>query len=211
MKSLYACLNCSILLIISAVATNAQSADLPPSSSLQLGIGTAGMGTGDYGLLKAQVEYGRLLKRYLGTGTRLAMAGGNRENVATVYNTQRPGSPGVNVPYALSYQTANVEQELYLFPFGNDRQVLFFVGGGGYVGYSNRYGAPVNRLNFTTNEATLDLEHEEGWHAGYMFSVNLDVALGSAHNWLMGGKASFQNDTFANSLASLQFNVGRRF
>jgi hypothetical protein len=168
------------------------------------------MGTGDYGLLKAHLEYARPFLRHFGTGTRFALAGGNRENYVTVSNPQRPGTE-VNVPYALSYQTANLEQEVYLYPFGNDRQVLFFLGGGGYVGYSNRYGAPQNRVNFATNERTLDLEHEAGWHAGYMFSLNLDVRLGSTQNWVVGGKSSFQNDTFGNSLAALQLKVGRLF
>ncbi|MBC6605497.1 hypothetical protein H8B13_01565 [Hymenobacter sp. BT188] len=211
MTSFYSRLYLVVMLNASVFIASAQTPESSSPSTLQLGIGTAGMGTGDYVLLKAQVEYGRLFKRHLSTGTRLALAGGNRENIATVYNSQRPGGNGVNVPYALSYQTANLEQEFYIYPFGNDKEIRFFAGGGGYVGYSTRYGAPANHLNFTTNEATLDLDHEEGWHAGYMFSINLDLALGSEQNWRVGGKASFQNDTFANSLASLQFNVGRRF
>lgn len=191
----------------------AQVAEVRRPGTLQLAIGTAGMGTGDYILLKAHLEYETLLLRHLGTGTRLALAGGgsSEDRIQTVYDPQRPSSPGVNVPVALSYQTANLEQEFYLYPFGNDRQARFFVGGGGYVGYSNRYGYPQNHIDFATNETSLDLDHEKGLHAGYMFSLNFDVRLGPTQNWLVGGKSSFQNDTFGNSLAALQVKVGRRF
>ncbi|QJX49013.1 hypothetical protein HMJ29_19705 [Hymenobacter taeanensis] len=111
----------------------------------------------------------------------------------------------------MSYQAVNLEQEVYLYPFGNDKQVSFAIGGGGYVGYSSRYGAPATHIDWSTGAETLDLDHEYGLHAGYLFSLNLDVALGSTQRWLVGGKTSFQNDTFGNSLASLQLKVGRRF
>ncbi|WP_133272368.1 hypothetical protein [Hymenobacter radiodurans] len=142
----------------------------------------------------------------------MAVAGGSsEERIQTVYNPQKPGSPGVNVPVSQSYQTANLEQEFYVYPFGNDQQARFFLGGGGYVGHSNRYGYPQNHIDFATNETSLDLEHEKGFHAGYMFSLNLDLRLGQTQNWLIGGKTSFQNDTFGNSLLALQIKVGRRF
>ena len=212
MTSFYTRIFLAIILSIAATSVSAQTTDLPRAGTLQLGVGTAGMGTGDYILAKAHLEYEKLFLRHLGTGTRLAMAGGSSgENIQTVYNPQRPGSPGVNVPVALSYQTVNLEQEFYLYPFGNDRQARLFLGGGGYVGYSNRYGYPQNRIDFTTNETSLYLDHEKGWHVGYLFSINLDVALDGAQNWRVGGKASFQNDTFGNSLAALQLELGRRF
>jgi hypothetical protein len=162
--------------------------------------------------VKAYLEYAPLLGRHLGSGTRLAFIGGSRESFSTVYNPDTYGGDGVTVPFAMSYEAVNLEQEVYLYPFGNDKQVLFAVGGGGYVGYSNRYGAPATRMaSWSTGVKTLDLDHERGLHAGYMFSLNLDVALGSTQQWLVGGKSSFQNDTFGNSLASLQLKVGRRF
>ncbi|UPL47603.1 hypothetical protein [Hymenobacter sublimis] len=112
----------------------------------------------------------------------------------------------------MSYEAVNLEQEVYLYPFGNNKQVLFALGGGGYVGYSNRYGAPATRIvDWNSGAQTLTLDHEQGLHAGYMFSLNLDVSLGSTSQWLVGGKTSFQNDTFGNSLATLQLKVGRQF
>ncbi|TGE06267.1 hypothetical protein [Hymenobacter fodinae] len=161
--------------------------------------------------LKAHIEYAPVFGRHLGTGTRLAFIGGSRESYSTVYAPNRYGGNGVTVPYAMSYQAVNLEQELYFYPFGNNKSVLFAVGGGGYAGYSNRYGAPATHLNWETGEESLDLDHEQGLHAGYMFSLNLDVALGATQQWLVGGKSAFQNDTYGNSLATLQLKVGRRF
>ncbi|WBA43468.1 hypothetical protein [Hymenobacter canadensis] len=199
------------LIASTLLATVAQAQDAPPRGSLQLGIGSAGVGTGDYMALKAHLEYARLLGRHLSTGTRLAFVGGSRESFNTVYNPDRPSNEGVTVPYAMSYQAINLEQEFYLYPFGNDRRVLFAVGGGGYAGYSSRYGAPSTRLNPTTGTTFLALDQENGLHAGYLFSFNLDVAVDPARKWLVGGKALFQNDTFGNSLATLQLKVGRHF
>lgn len=199
--------------VLGLFAATALAQDVPPRAGLQLGIGSAGVGTGDYMALKAHLEYTRLLGRHLGTGTRLAFVGGSRESFSTVYPPEpRQGGAGITVPYAMSYEAVNLEQEFYLYPFGNDKRVLFAVGGGGYAGYSNRYGAPSNRLPDPSSYATvLALDHEKGLHAGYLFSLNLDVAVDPARNWLVGGKALFQNDTFGNSLATLQLKVGRRF
>ena len=205
-------LNKYFLLITGMLLTcAAQAQDTPSRASLQLGVGSAGVGTGDYLALKAHLEYGRPLGRHLGTGTRLALVGGSRESFNTVYSPERPGNEGVTVPYALSYQAVNLEQEVYLYPFGNDKHVLFALGGGGYAGYSSRYGAPSTRLNPTTGTTFLTLDQDAGLHAGYLFSLNLDVAVDPARKWLVGGKALFQNDTFGNSLATLQLKVGRRF
>ncbi|SNR60294.1 hypothetical protein [Hymenobacter mucosus] len=213
MKHLYQRILFSALLAPLALPVLAQSATEAPATraSWHLGVGSAGVGTGDYMALKAHLEYAPLLGRHLGTGTRLAFIGGSRESYSTVFNPDVVAGIGVTVPYAMSYEAVNLEQEVYVYPFGNDKQVLFALGGGGYVGYSNRYGAPATRLDFTTGVKTLTLDHEQGLHAGYMFSLNLDVALGASRNWLAGGKASFQNDTFGNSLATLQLKVGRRF
>lgn len=200
-----------LLLTGTLLVTTAQAQDAPPRSSLQVGIGSAGVGTGDYMALKTHFEYGRLLGRHLSTGTRLALVGGSQESLNTVYNPDRPGNEGINVPYTMSYQAVNLEQEFYLYPFGNDKRVLFALGGGGYAGYSSRYGAPSTRLNPATGATYLTLDQEDGLHAGYLFSLNLDVAVDPARRWLVGGKALFQNDTFGNSLATLQLKVGHRF
>ncbi|AYA36103.1 hypothetical protein D3Y59_02925 [Hymenobacter oligotrophus] len=93
---------------------------------------------------------------------------------------------------------------MYVHPLGNYRRVLFAVALGGYAGYSNRYGAPSTRINWATNTSYIDFDHEQGLLAGYLFSLNLDLAVGSNRSWLVGGKSAFQNDTFGNSLASLQ-------
>ncbi|MBW3127789.1 hypothetical protein [Hymenobacter profundi] len=198
--------------LVAALCVSSLSAVAQRPASIQLGVGSALVGTGDYKALKAHVEYAPLFGRHLGTGTRLAFIGGSRESFSTVFDPiPRPGSTGINVPYAMTYQAANLEHEFYLYPFGNNRQVLFAVGGGGYVGYSNRYGAPQTRWDAGLGGAVNYLEHEQGVHAGYMLSLNLDVALGIDRQWLAGGKASFQNDTFGNTLATLQLKVGRRF
>lgn len=205
----------ALMAVLSALSysTRGQAPAQLQRASWQLGIGSAGMGTGDYVTLKAHVEYSPLLGRHLGTGTRLAFIGGSRTDEATVFATDpRQSSGNVNVPYVLSYQAVNLEQEVYLYPFGNEKRVLFALGGGGYVGYSSRYGAPSNRLPSPSSfQTVVVLDQESGLHAGYMFSLNLDVAVGASRNWLAGGKASFQNDTFGNSLAALQLKVGRRF
>ncbi|WP_188815929.1 hypothetical protein [Hymenobacter cavernae] len=187
-----------------------QDAFPQPRAAWQLGLGSAGMGTGDYIGFKAHVEYAPLFGRYLGTGTRLAFVGGSRESYNWLKNPT-PTSNGITVPFVMSYQALNAEQEVYIYPFGNNKRVLFALGGGGYLGYSNRYGAPETRGDFTTGTPTVVLDQEHGVHVGYMFSLNLDVAVDENRNWLVGGKASFQNDTFGNSLATLQLKLGRRF
>ncbi|OUJ72849.1 hypothetical protein [Hymenobacter crusticola] len=203
----------SILLLSAATmptfSQNAPTAS-PARATWQLGLGSAGMGTGDYMCFKAHVEYTPLFGRYLGTGTRLAFVNGSRESYNWLKHPTAT-SFGIRVPFVMGYQAFNAEQEVYVYPFGNDKQVLFAVGGGGYLGYSNRYGAPEMRGDFTNNTSEVVLDHEQGVHAGYMFSLNLDVALTSDQRWLVGGKAAFQNDTFGNSLASLQVKLGHRF
>ena len=186
------------------------SAVSPARATWQLGLGTAGMGTGDYICFKTHVEYMPLFGRHLGTGTRLAFISGSRESYNWL-NYPSATSNGIRVPFVMSYQALNAEQEVYIYPFGNDQRVLFSLGGGGYLGYSNRYGAPAMRSDFTTGVPSVVLDHGRGMHVGYMFSLNLDAALDANQNWTIGGKASFQNDTFGNSLASLQIKLGHRF
>jgi len=198
--------------LVAVLSATSFSAIAQRPASIQLGVGSAGMGTGDYVGVKAHLEYAPLFGRHLGTGTRLAFIGGSRESFTTVYDPiPQPGNNGVKVPYAMSYQAVNVEHEFYLYPFGNDQQILFAIGGGGYGGYSNRYGAPQTRWDAGLGGTVNTLEHEHGLHAGYTFSLNLDVALDTNRQWLAGGKASFQNDTFGNSLSVLQLKVSRRF
>ncbi|WP_324677847.1 hypothetical protein [Hymenobacter sp. GOD-10R] len=200
-------------LLSAALPALSQDFSIPLArATWQLGLGSAGMGTGDYMCFKAHVEYAPLFGRYLGTGTRLAFVAGSSESINTIYSTSLNSiGVGINIPFVMSYEAANVEQEIYVYPFGNDKQVLFALGGGGYIGYSNRYGAPENYGDFTTGTQTVRLDHERGLHVGYLFSLNLDVALDQNRKWLIGGKASFQNDTFGNSLAALQLKLGRRF
>ena len=213
MPDRYSTLGLAALLSVATSSVFSQNAPVTSSSRAiwQLGLGSAGMGTGDYMCLKAHLEYTPLFGRYFGTGTRLAFTAGSRESINTVYSPSPTNNTGINVPYAMSYEAANLEQEVYLYPFGNTHQVLFALGGGGYIGYSNRYGAPETYGDFTTGTRTVRLDHEQGVHAGYMFSLNLDVALTPRQSWLVGGKASFQNDTFGNSLASLQLKLGHQF
>lgn len=208
MSNFYRSISLITLLGATLPAFSQDSPVLPARATGQFGLGSAGMGTGDYMCLKAHVEYAPLFGRYLGTGTRLAFVNGSRESFNWLKSAN--GS-GITVPFVMSYQAFNIEQEAYVYPFGNDKQVAFAVGGGGYLGYSNRYGAPGMRGDFTNNTSKVVLDHERGLHVGYMFSLNLDVAVNRRRNWLIGGKASFQNDTFGNSLAALQLKLGRRF
>jgi hypothetical protein len=46
------------------------------------------------------------------------------------------------------------------------------------------------------------LERRQGFHGGYLLSLNLDVALGETRRWRVGTKATLQNGAERNRRAS---------
>lgn len=173
---------------------------------LRLGLGSCLNGSGDYGVTKLQVEYAPQFGRHLRLGSRLALISGSE-----------PLDFGHGYTVAQSYRALNVEQEAYWVPFGVNRALEFSVGVGAFGGYGSQKGIRQGGLrhidpygNFLP-EPILEYEplRERGFHVGYIASLNLDVALNQERTWRVGTRASLQNDTDANILPGIQFQLSR--
>ncbi|MDF7812023.1 hypothetical protein P1X16_11635 [Hymenobacter sp. YC55] len=174
---------------------------------LRLGLGSCLNGSGDYGVMKTYLEYAPQFGKHLRLGSRLAViSGSNHIDFGEDYN-------GRNYTVKESYRAVNLEQEVYWLPFGTDKTVEFSVGVGAFGGYGSSKGLTYG--GFSLNQATNQLEFsyapsdERGFHAGYIASLNVDVAIDPARTWRVGGKLSLQNDTRANILPGAQFQVSR--
>ncbi|GAB2941158.1 hypothetical protein GCM10027048_02020 [Hymenobacter coalescens] len=168
--------------------------------TLEAGIGIAG---GDYAYFRTHLGYAHRLGRHLSVGARVAMISASD----AVYM-----APNVSIPS--TYQAINLENEVYLAPFGNDGRFVFALGGGGYVGYSRHhsylwasYQPNPSGQGYTLETQSRD---ERGLHVGYIASLNGDLAINPERTWLIGGKIALQNDTYANVMTSLQFKLSRR-
>jgi hypothetical protein len=200
MKSLY------LLILAAVLSTPALAQTTPPVDAaarphtLEAGIGIAG---GDYAYFRTHLGYTHRLSRILSVGTRVAMISASDATYM---------APNVSIPS--TYQALNLENEVYLAPFGNDRRFVFALGGGGYVGYSRHhsYEWASYQPNPSGQGYTLETKprNERGLHVGYIASLNGDLALNHELTWLIGGKIALQNDTYANVMTSLQLRLSRR-
>ncbi|UOG73160.1 hypothetical protein MTX78_13610 [Hymenobacter tibetensis] len=209
MKHSYAFFSLGPLLAAAALPAQAQSE--PGTAThrpalLRLGVGSCLNGSGDYGVVKMHAEYAPQFGRHLRLGSRLAVISGS-----TTYDF----GYGYVVPE--SYRAVNLEQEVYWVPFGVNKPVEFSVGVGAFGGYGSskglRYGG-LRHNDYNGNPlAYPEFEyvsfHNRGFHAGYIASLNLDVAIDQARTWRVGGRLSLQNDTRATILPGGQFQISR--
>ncbi|OUJ73015.1 hypothetical protein BXP70_14295 [Hymenobacter crusticola] len=96
------------------------------------------------------------------------------------------------------YKAGYLEQEAVFYPFGADKKVLFGVGAGGFLGYYKK--STYSYLSLVSGKLTdYQLAAYEGFHGGYLLSLNLDVAVGTAQRWRVGLRSSVQNGTGGNT------------
>ncbi|OON66937.1 hypothetical protein [Hymenobacter sp. CRA2] len=200
MKRIYSLAIAALL----ALPATAQTPALTPAARphlLDFGLGTSLNGSGDYNCLKTHLGYTRTLSRHVSAGPRVSMISGTKRLVF---------GPADYLP--MSYHAVNLEGEAYYAPFGNDRRVVFAVGVGAYAGYTLQqdfewagYGLDANG----NRELQYKSRDPNGFHVGYMASLNLDLAMGRQQLWLLGLKAALQNDTYANILPGAQLRIAR--
>jgi hypothetical protein len=201
----------SALALLTTHLATAQTAPAPVIPAhrpalVRLGLGSSLNGSGDYGVTKLHVEYAPEFGRHLRLGARLAFLSGSQ-----LYDFEY----GYSVMQ--SYRALNVEQEVYWLPFGVNKAVEFSVGVGAFGGYSDQKGFQSGGFRFIDANGNLQTEpifeytplHERGFHAGYIASLNLDVALNQERTWRVGGRLVLQNDTRATVLPGAQLVFSR--
>ncbi len=167
----------------------AETRPLAHPSHLRLGLGTTYDIVGYYRCARVSLEYAPMLTRKIGLASRVVGVRGKPSGESM--ESQLPNQ---------NYKAAYLEQEVVFYPFGNDKRVNFGVGGGGFVGYYRRNG--FNNFQTVAGRVTsYELASREGGHAGYIFSLNLDVALGQAQRWRLGAKSTVQNGSGGNTTA----------
>lgn len=139
----------------------------------------------EYRCPRVAVEYAPMLTRHLGLAARLAGSAGRPSASTALYGSWIKEIPNQN------YRAGFFEAEGLVYPFGNTHRVRFALGVGGFAG--------LYKLN-TISSATIvdnkvvayELDTRQGASAGYLGSLNLEVALGKERVWLLGLKATRQ-------------------
>ena len=167
-------------------------------SYLRLGLGTTYDFAGYYRCTRVSAEWAPMLTRRLGLASRLVGVAGKPDDS---YERQAPHQ---------NYKAAHVEQEAIFYPFGADKRIVFGVGGGGFVGYYKKNS--FDYLQFTDGKLVdYRLASWEGTHAGYLLSLNLEVALGAERRWRVGLKSTLQNGINGNTTSpSSNLTLARR-
>ncbi|WP_324672100.1 hypothetical protein [Hymenobacter sp. GOD-10R] len=150
-----------------AKALPAPAALFPEPIDLRLGIGTTYDNEGQYRCTRITLELAPVVSKHLGTAIRLASVLG------------KPSSPLEKQVPNQNYKAAYLEQESIYYPLGTGKRMLLGIGAGGFVGYykKNTYSylkAMGGKLY------DYGLASRTGLHAGFLGSVSLDVALGTA-------------------------------
>jgi len=177
---------------------------MPPSVAahkpayLRLSLGTTYDINGYYRCGRLAVEYAPTLTRHLGLAGRLVGVLGKPTDQL---ERQAPNQ---------NYKAAYVEEEAIFYPFGTNKRLLFGVGAGGFAGYYKNNG--FESLSAVSGKLTqYKLASWEGVHAGYIFSLNLDVAIGAAQRWRVGLKSTIQNGIGGNTTSpSHSLTLARR-
>lgn len=196
MNNLYASLT---LLLAAGCATSACAQDrvLPTPSVvtdqarpfqvayLRASVGVSPTLGWEYRCPRVALEYAPMLTRHLGLAGRLAGVAGQPTASTPLYGAWIKDVPNQN------YRAGFVEAEGLLYPFGNTRRVRFALGAGGFAGYY--------KLNTISSATVVDnkivayeLATRQGACAGYLASLNVEVALGKQRVWLLGLKATRQ-------------------
>jgi hypothetical protein len=134
---------------------------------------------------RVALEYAPMLTRHLGLAGRLAGVTGRPAASTPLYGPWIKNIPNQN------YRAGFLEAEGLLYPFGNTRRVRFALGVGGFVGYYqlNTFSS----ANIVDQQVVAyELTTHQGAAAGYLGSLNIEVALGKQRVWLLGLKATRQ-------------------
>ncbi|WP_324672101.1 hypothetical protein [Hymenobacter sp. GOD-10R] len=152
---------------------------------LRLGVGTTYEITGGYRCERLALEYAPTLTNHLGLASRVAFVFGKPTDKL---ERQVPNQ---------NYKAGYIEQEAIFYPFGTDKKILFGLGGG-FLGYykKNTYSS-FSAVAGTLKDYTLAAH--DGFHGGYLLSLNLDMAVGTAQRWRIGLRSSIQNGTGGNT------------
>lgn len=154
-------------------------------SYLRLSLGTTYTLGWEYRCPRLALEYAPMLTRHLGLATRLVGVAGRPTAASALYGpwiTQVPNQ---------HYHAGFMEGEGLLYPFGNTGRVRFALGAGGYAGYYQL--SSVTEANTVSGQLqSYRLVAYQGGRAGYLYSLNLELALGKQRNWLVGLKATRQ-------------------
>lgn len=139
----------------------------------------------EYRCPRIALEYAPLLTRHLGLAARVAGVAGQPAASTPLYGTWITDIPNQN------YRAGFVEAEGLLYPLGNTRRVRFALGAGGFAGYYKLNS--ISSATLVDNKVVAyELATREGSRAGYLFSLNVEVALGKQRAWLLGLKATRQ-------------------
>ncbi|RAK70513.1 hypothetical protein [Hymenobacter edaphi] len=193
----------AVSLSLPALAQTAPSTRPAPRNLVEFGAGRSLNGSGDYFCQKFHVGYARTLGRHFSVGPRLALINGSTD----IYFGQ-----GATLP--ITYRAINLEGEAYYAPFGYERRFVFAFGAGAYVGHTRQhdfYYAGWGRN--ANNEWVFDSRprNTQGFHVGYLASLNADYVVDDEQRWLLGAKLALQNDTYGNILPGAQLRLARRF
>jgi hypothetical protein len=151
---------------------------------LRLNVGTTFDALKYYRCARVAVEYAPMLTHHVGLAGRLAGVAGS-PSASNLYGTWIDQLPNQN------YKAGYAEAEALYYPFGNQKRVRFAVGAGGFVGYYKKNS--FSFANVVDNQLVdYQLTSHQGVHAGYLGSLNLEVALGTEQRWLVGLKATLQ-------------------
>ncbi|AIZ64002.1 hypothetical protein PK28_10440 [Hymenobacter sp. DG25B] len=187
----------SWLLVGSLASSGAAQAQTAPAGEaptgkpafLRLGLGTTYDIEGYYRSARVSVEYAPMLTRKIGLASRVVGIGGKP---TSGMETQLPNQ---------NYKAGYLEQEVVFYPFGNSQRLNLGIGAGGFAGFYRLNGFN----NFTAESGKVTdytLERKQGFHGGYLLSLNLDVALGQEQRWRVGTKATLQNGALGNRHSS---------
>ena len=189
-QSIYAILSL-VLACGGGPAAWAQTAPATPATAparpafLRFSVGTMPTLNWDYTCPRLAIEYAPMLTRHLGVAARLAGVAGRPSA------SSGPNAPWITDVPSQNYRAGFVEAEGLLYPFGVAHRVRFAVGAGGYV--SQYKLNSISSVEVSSNRVVrYELATYEGTRAGYLFSLNLEVALGQQRAWLLGLKATRQ-------------------
>jgi hypothetical protein len=196
MNNLYASLTL-LLAVGSATSAHAQDRVLPAPSVasahvrpfqvayLRASIGLNPTISWEYRCPRIAVEYAPMLTRHLGLVGRLAGSAGQPSASTGLYGSWIKDIPNQN------YRAGFFEAEGLVYPFGNTHRVRFALGAGGFAGYDKLN--TISSANVVDNKVVAyELGTRQGVSAGYLGSLNVEVALGKQRVWLLGLKATRQ-------------------
>ena len=133
-----------------------------------------------YGCARFFVEYEPMLGRHWGVAGRLVGVGG------------APGQGLEKQAPNQNYKAGYAEAEALWYPLGNEHRLTFALGAGGFAGYYKH-----NSYSFLRGNSGRLVEYEllahQGFLAGGLASLNLEVGLGESQRWRLGLKSVMQS------------------